>query len=568
MGLPKNNFQTEFLIIGSGISGLRAAIELAERGKNAALVTKSLLEDSNTYYAQGGIAAVDPVRAKGEKDSFESHANDTLSAGDGLCVPHIVNSFVRRAFPDAVCFLIDRGVCFSTTETGEYLLHKEGGHGSERVYCKGDYTGQAIVEKLTEVVRNNPNISVFENHCAVNLISQNQLLKVKSPRNRCLGAYVLYKKNGKMKTFQANVTILATGGAGRAFLYTSNPEVANGDGVAMAYRIGARIANMEFFQFHPTVLYEPNPHDPAERRFLLTEALRGETIGGKLTLEKGSTEDFILEYDPRGSHATRDIVARVIDTEMKKIGLAHVWLNVTTDVTGKSIEYTKNHFPKIYEHCLSKGIDITKEPIPVIPAAHYACGGILVNEYGLTDIDGLYAIGEVAYTGLMGANRLASNSLSECALYGKLAVEHALTQYNDYSHREINIPDWRGSTVQPEISEEMLNRFWDTTRATMTQYCGIDRSGTRLRVAVDILDGLVKITNNIYWHFYPTHEIVELRNLALVASLISRSALFRRESRGTHFRSDYPLKNDSQYLGPTIIQKDSGIQVLNKNQLN
>jgi L-aspartate oxidase len=432
------------------------------------------------------------------------------------------------------------------------------------VYCHNDYTGQAIVERLAAIVMAMPNITVLENHTAINLITRNGISDTRSGKDRCLGAYVLDRETGEVKTLQARGTFLATGGAGRAFMYTSNPENATGDGIAMAYRAGARIANMEFMQFHPTVLYELKPENPAERRFLLTEALRRESMGGKLTLEKDSIDDFVLEYDPRSSHATRDIVARAIDTEMKSNRLSHVWLNVTPKVTAKSEKYIQEHFPKIYEHFLKKGIDITRDPIPVIPAAHYSCGGVLADGNGLTDIDDLYAIGEVVYTGLMGANRLASNSLSECALYGKLASEHAQARHEQFQEHAAGIPEWTGSTVHPEIDASMLNRFWDTTRATMMDYCSVDRNETRLRVALDILDGLTRITDNIYWHFFPTHEIIELRNLALVARLIAESALYRKESRGCHYRSDYPLKNE-QHLGPTIVQKGQEIQVLERN---
>jgi L-aspartate oxidase len=565
MSFSEQKIKSEFLVIGSGIAGLRAAIDLGEKGKKVALVTKSKLEDSNTYYAQGGIAGVDPVRVKNGLDSFESHIDDTMRAGDGLCVPHIVNRFAHRAFPDAVQFLIDKGIAFSVGNTGEYVLHQEGGHEFERVYCLADHTGVAIEEDLAAAARDNPDITIFEDHTAVNLITQNQFSTVKALRDRCLGASVLDRQKGKIRTFEAGTTFLATGGAGRAFLHTSNPENTNGDGIAMAFRAGARIANMEFFQFHPTILYEANPKHPSERRFLLTEALRGEAMGGKLTIMKDSRDDFVLKYDSRGSHGTRDIVARAIDTEMRRNGLPHVWLNVTSEVTGEKKGYIEEYFPKIYEHCLKKGHDMEEEAIPVIPAAHYTCGGVAVNDYGLSDIDRLYAIGEVACTGLMGANRLASNSLSECALYGKLAVEHALSQQVPSQLPNVTITPWKSATVNPEISHEILNRFWDTIRTAMMQYCAIDRNGPRLRVAVDILDGLVKITDNIYRHFSPTHEIIELRNLALVARLIAESALNRKESRGCHYRSDYPNKNDKQYLGPTIIQKDTGFYILTKD---
>jgi L-aspartate oxidase len=463
---------------------------------------------------------------------------------------------------------MDHGVEFSTTAGGQYVLHQEGGHKYKRIYCRGDSTGEAIEKKLANLVRDDPDIMVYENHTAVNLITNNQFSKIKLWKDKCLGAYVLNRETEEIRTIESEVTFLATGGAGRAFLYTTNPENANGDGVAMAYRAGARIGNMEFFQFHPTVLYDPNPEKPEERRFLLTEALRGKAMGGKLTLEKDSIEDFVLEHDPRGSHATRDIVARAIDVEMKRHAVPHVWLNVTPQATGKSKDYTKENFPKIFEHCLKKGIDITEQCIPVIPASHYMCGGVVVDDSGLTDIDGLYAIGEVACTGIMGANRLASNSLPECALYGKLAVIDALTRYGKLRRPIIDIPEWKSSWVHPEIDAEMRNRFWDTIRAAMMQYCGIERSQQRLQICRDILGGLVEVTKNIYRHFLPTHEIIELRNLAITASLVAQSALYRRESRGGHYRSDYPSRNDAEYLGDTIIQKDIGIRIFKRTNLS
>ncbi|MFZ7112165.1 MAG: L-aspartate oxidase [Desulfatiglandales bacterium] len=555
--------RTPFLVIGSGIAGLRAAIELSERGRECILITKSKLTDTNTRYAQGGIAAVDPSRVEKGLDSYESHIDDTIRAGDGLCLPEIVRRFVERAYPDAVRFLIDRGVPFSTTDDGEYVLHQEGGHAGPRVYCRGDDTGQAIEQRLAEIVTADPAIQVFEDHAAVNLITRNRITEVKSVSDRCLGAWVLDRETGLVRTIEAACTFLATGGAGRAFMYTSNPENATGDGIAMAYRAGARIANMEFFQFHPTVLYEADPANPAERRFLLTEALRGESVGGRLTLTRESTEDFVLRYDPQGSHGTRDIVARAVDAAMKEQGLPHVWLNVTEAVTGKSPAFIREHFPKIYEHCRRKGIDITAEPIPVVPAAHYTCGGVLVDAFGRTDIKALFAVGEVACTGLMGANRLASNSLSEGALYGKLAVEAALGAGFSFPIQAV-VPLWQGSTVHPEANQDMLNRFWDTTRATMMDYCAVDRNEPRLQVALDVLNGLSQITNDIYRHFYPTLEIIELRNLALVARLIVESAMYRKESRGGHFRSDYPERNDQMYQGSTIIQRNIGLRILNR----
>ncbi|MBU0616059.1 MAG: L-aspartate oxidase [Nanoarchaeota archaeon] len=547
---------TEYLIIGSGLAGLRAAIELSRAGKRPTIVTKSKIEDANTFYAQGGAAAVDPARVETGNDDYQSHVDNTLTAGAGLCDPAVVDTFVKRAFPDAIKFLIDAGVDF-TRNDGSYPYHlgQEGGHDHPRVFCVGDYTGQAIEETLAEIVRQDPNITVLENHTAINLITHNQFADFESDIDRCLGAYVLDRETGKVRTFSADTTILATGGVGRAFLYTSNPENATGDGIAMAYRAGAVIANMEFFQFHPTVLYEANPENPSERRFLLTEAFRGEETGAILTLTRDSLEDFVLRYDPRGSHATRDIVARAIDTEIKKRGIQHVWLNATPAATGKSPEYIKAHFPKIYAHCLSRGIDITKEPMPAIPAAHYTCGGIIVDTFGRTTLNGLYAIGETSYTGLMGANRLASNSLPEAALYGKLAVEHALD--NSVQHGE-RLRPWQYGNIDKAADQATLNQFWDNTRRTMMTLCGIDRNEERLRGCLGALDGFDTTVDDIYQDFHPTHEIIELRNLLLVSKLITDSALSRKESRGGHFRSDFPDPDD-RYNFPTLTHRDVGI---------
>ena len=547
--------ESEFLILGSGIAGLSAAIKLSKKGRKSTVVTKSRITDANTYHAQGGITAVDPVRVENGEDSFESLARNTMAAGDGICDPGVVENFSKNAY-EAVDFLMKQGVEFSRAEGDyPYRLHQEGGHDFPRIYCVGDFIGKAIEETLAARVMEDKNITVLENHTVINLITRNWLRKDESGNNRCVGAYAIDKESGKVRTLKSDVTFLATGGAGRAFQYTSNPENATGDGIAMAFRAGARLANMEFFQFHPSVFYEESPADPSERRFLLTEALRGEKNGGILTLSKGSVEDFVLKYDPRGSYATRDIVARAIDTEMKKGSLNHVWLNVTTKVSGKSAEFLENHFPKIYEHCLSKGIDIAKEPIPVIPAAHYTCGGVVVNQFGQTDIRGLYAIGEVACTGLMGANRLASNSLSEGALYGQLAVAHALSMSSQSQQYGGNIPEWSIARVDKKADKATLNQGWDNLRRTMMTLCGIDRNEERLKMTIGSINGLLDGAEGLYQHRYPSHEVTELRNLALVSKLIASSALYREESRGGHYRSDFPDKNDALYKGPTILRK-------------
>lgn len=560
----KHFLNTDYLVIGSGIAGLRAAIELSKKGQKVVVITKSKIEDSNTYYAQGGAAAVDPERAKEGTDSFESHAEDTKRAGAGLCIDKVVEMFSREAH-DGIDFLINNGVKFTKNleedkEKGKYPfeLHQEGGHKTPRVYCVGDFTGKAIEERLAEIAREDPNITVLENHTAINLITRKWLERDQGKNTQddvCYGAYALDREGRKVLTIKAGKTFLATGGAGRVFKYTSNPDNATGDGIAMAYRAGADIANMEFFQFHPSVLYEPNLEGETKKRFLITEALRGEKMGGILTLEKDSLVDFVLKYDPRGSHATRDIVAKAIDTEIKKRGKKHVWLNVTTRASGKSKEQIIVNFPKIYEKCLEKGIDISVDPIPVVPAAHYMCGGIVVDINGETSIKDLYAIGETAYTGLMGANRLASNSLSEGALYGRIAVEHGLKTYQQHKFDNVDIPGWYASSKQNVADIATVNQFWDTTREIMTNLCGIDRNEQRLKLAVATLNALADGASDIYRNFYPTHELIELRNLTLVAKIIAESALWRKESRGCHQRNDFPDRNDAIYQRASLVSE-------------
>lgn len=534
----------DYLILGSGIAGLRAALELANNDEQVLIITKNKLEDSNTLYAQGGITAVDPKRVEEGRDSYESLTNDTIKAGAGISDKKVAEDFSKESF-STIEFLIENGVDFTKSEGDyPYILHQEGGHDCERIYCVGDYTGKAIEEALCRASRNNKNITILEDHTAIDLITE---------KDTVLGVYVLEKKTGKVKTIASQKVFLATGGAGRVFQYTSNPKGATGDGTAMAYKAGAKIANMEFFQFHPTVLYEDKSNETSNRRFLLTEALRGKMMGGILTLSKDSVDDLVLAHHPDGSHATRDVVARAIDTEIKNRGLTNVWLNVTPEVTGKSAEYIKENYPQIYKKCLEKGIDMTKEAVPVVPAAHYTCGGVVVDENGLTDIKGLYAIGEVSYTGLMGANRLASNSLPEGAIYGKRAVDHAMDTIQSNSEKR-KLPEWNYGKAKEKPDIATMNQFWDTTRQVMTNLCGIDRNEQRLKLAYKVLDTLYKTAEEIYWDYIPTHEIIELRNITLNAKLIAESALMRKESRGGHYRSDYPSMK-KEYEKPTILQK-------------
>ncbi len=533
-------------MIGSGIAGLRVALEMSSRGHRVSVVTKRKATDANTYYAQGGIAAVDPAR--GDEDSFDLHVRDTLNAGAGLCNREISEFFVRNVFRRVVRPLIDLGVNFSQNPAGssyKYVLHQEGGHSRKRIYCVDDYTGKAVEDKLIEAVTVDRNIDLHENHMAVDLITRDKLTE-KSGKDMCLGAYVLDMENEVVKTFSSRVVFIATGGVGRVYLYTSNSDTATGDGIAVAHRAGVRITGMEFMQFHPTCLYAPSPKTPEERRFLITEALRGKAMGAILTLDKDSREDFVrsLGYHEDGSAATRDIVARAIDSEMKKRGLGHVYLNATSELTGKTAEEIRNGFPEIYKTCLDIGIDMTKEPIPVVPAAHYACGGIVVGKNGETEISRLYAIGECSNTGLMGANRLASNSLPEAALFGLLAAEHASKalrgESNDKHGKEHELPLWQTGEAVKSQDQVQVSHNWEEIRRIMWNLVGIVRSEERLNMARKRVSLIKREIQKYYWDYIVTPDLLELRNIIDVAEIVVRSALGRRESRGTHYRLDYP----------------------------
>ncbi len=541
--------EADYLIIGSGIAGLRAALELGKRGHVVALVTKRKLCDGNTFYAQGGIAAVPLVDGKPlQGDSLDSHIKDTLEAGKGISDRRVVESFAGHAYRDVIEPLLHLGVGFTKAKKTaySYSLHQEGGHSSPRIFHVADYTGRAVEEALIAAVRQLKNVRVYEHHMAINLITKSRI--VSSGKDACLGAYVYDTVNDTVHAFSAKATFLATGGAGRAYLFTTNAVVETGDGIAMANRAGLPIANMEFFQFHPTVIYG---YDKEGQSFLLTEALRGRNVGGILTLSKDSTDDFVRAYDKRGSSATRDVVAQAIDAEMKKRGLDHVWLNVTSSVTGKSPEEIREGFPDIYAKCKEVlGIDIAQQPIPTVPAAHYTIGGVLVGMYGETELPGLYAIGEVSCTGLHGANRLASNSLPEAALFGKLAVQHALN--SSYSSPGA-LPAWEIGNAVKSSDEVRVAHNWDEVRRIMWHLVGIVRTGDRLEMAKRRLELIKKETFDYYWNYHISRDLLELRNIADVASLIVDSALSRKESRGGHFRQDYPHE-DKAYARPSVLK--------------
>jgi L-aspartate oxidase len=510
------------LIIGSGVAGLSLALRLADTAK-VTVLAKADLTQGSSLYAQGGVAAV-----LNDSDSFSAHIQDTLQAGGGLCHPDTVEFTVQRG-PAAIRWLIDQGVGF-TREIGpdgrpHYHLTREGGHGHRRVIHTADATGKAVETTLAGRVRAHPNITLLENHIAVDLITRRKLGR--DGDNRVLGLYALNKPSGHVEVFSARFVVLATGGASKVYLYTSNPDTSTGDGVAMAWRAGCRVANMEFVQFHPTCLYHP-----LARTFLITEAVRGE--GGKLLLPDG--KQFMQAHDPRGELASRDIVARAIDFEMKRRGLDCVYL----DISHKPADFVRAHFPTIYARLKEYGIDMTRQKIPVVPAAHYTCGGVMTDLHARTDLPGLYAAGECAFTGLHGANRLASNSLLECLVFAEAAAEDIRAQLAQAPAAATDLPLWDESRVSDADELVVVSHNWDELRRFMWDYVGIVRTNKRLERAQHRVKLLREEIREYYSNFRINSDLIELRNLALVAELIIRSAQARHESRGLHYSRDYP----------------------------
>lgn len=514
----------DVVIIGSGLAGLTLALHLANKYQ-VAIITKRQISDSASSWAQGGIAAV-----LDKEDNVEAHIKDTLIAGAGLCDEAATRHILSRS-TSAIQWLIKQGVPFTRDESTQsgYHLTREGGHNQRRIIHAADHTGLAVQTTLIDKVRQHPNITVLEHHLAIDLITSDKLNNNNEPP-QCVGLYAQNIRDGKTITIAAAHTVLATGGAGKVYLYTTNPDTATGDGIAMAWRAGCRVANMEFIQFHPTCLYHP-----FAKSFLISEAIRGEGGILKLPPQAGSAagKRFMPEHDARAELAPRDIVARAIDFEMKKRGLDFVHL----DISHQPADFLREHFPTIYARCLEFGIDITTSPIPIVPAAHYTCGGVVTDQHGCTDLPGLYAIGEVAYTGLHGANRLASNSLLECVVLGEIVANTI-----EKTKRTItaSLPAWDESRVTDADEEVVIAHNWDELRRFMWNYVSIVRTTKRLERAQHRIRLLKEEIDEYYANFRITSDLLELRNLVDVASLIIQSALLRRESRGLHFNRDYP----------------------------
>jgi L-aspartate oxidase len=525
----------DFVVIGSGLAGLSFAIRAAKSG-SVALVTKRELCESNTAWAQGGVACV-----ISEEDSFDLHIRDTLVCGAGLCVEEVVETIVKEG-PDLIRELMDLGVEFDQRDredgTREIDLGREGGHSKRRILHHRDITGRLIEETLVDKVRHEPNITIFEHHMAVDLLTSGKLGF--AMQDCCVGVYVLDEHTGTVETLRTDVTVLATGGCGKVYLYSTNPDIATGDGVAMAWRAGATIANMEFVQFHPTCLF----HQQA-KSFLISEVVRGE--GGILVDARGRR--FMQKYDERRELAPRDIVARAIDAEMKRTGSKCVYL----DISHKPAEFIRDRFPNIHETCLGLGIDITKEPIPVVPAAHYQCGGIKTDLNGETSLRGLFAIGEAACTGLHGANRLASNSLLEALVMAARA--HAKASLKPKQHEEFSLPAWRPGGAVDVDEMVVIYHNWDEIRRLMWDYVGIVRTDKRLHRAATRLRNLHREIQEFYWNFKVSTDLLELRNLVTVASLIVDCALSRKESRGLHYTLDYRDVDDEKFRRDTTMRR-------------
>ncbi|HHI92175.1 MAG TPA: L-aspartate oxidase [Gammaproteobacteria bacterium] len=545
------HFSHDVLVIGSGAAGLSLILRL-DPSLRVAVIAKGPVDEGSSKYAQGGIAAV-----LGPTDSVTSHVQDTLTAGAGLCDPAVAQ-FTAEHGAAQIYWLDELGTAFSTTDDTKLHLTREGGHSQRRVAHAADATGRATARSMVEALKDRPNVELFEHHIAVDLITAN---KLGHEPQRVLGAYVLNREADHIEVFHARCVVLATGGASKVYLYTTNPDVSTGDGIAMAWRAGCRVANMEFIQFHPTCLYHPQA-----KSFLVSEALRGE--GAHLLLPDGSR--FMHKFDPRAELASRDIVARAMDHEMKRLGADCLYI----DISFKDVDFITSHFPTIYQRCLEFGFDMTRQPLPVVPAAHYTCGGVMTDLHGRSDIQGLYAVGETAFTGLHGANRLASNSLLECLVFGEAAAKDINLTAKDRQLTE-HIPDWDESRVTDSDEEVVVSHNWDELRRFMWDYVGIVRTDKRLQRALRRTDLLVREIEEYYSHFRISGDLIELRNLVQAATLIIRSAMLRQESRGLHYTLDYPETDNTRAAENTILvppnfssQAKSFLQALPQSSLS
>lgn len=531
-------FTSDVLVIGSGIAGLSFALKIASFAK-VTVVTKKSSVDTATNLAQGGIAAV-----LSSNDSVESHVTDTLRSGDGLCKESIVRMVVKEG-PDRISEMIDLGVRFQAGNDGSGLdLGMEGGHSHRRVAHSLDLTGREIERALIEQVERHESIEVLEDHLAIDLLVQSKVNgNKKAEGDRCLGAYVLNRTTGEVEVRQARMTVLCTGGCGKVYLYTTNPDIATGDGVAMAFRSGAKVANLEFVQFHPTCFY-----NPLAKNFLISEAVRGE--GGRLINEQGMP--FMEKYDSRGDLATRDAVARGIDAEMKESGADCVYV----DLTHRQSDFIQNRFPTIYSTCKRYGVDITQDPIPVVPAAHYMCGGVLVNEWGQSSLPGLFALGETACTGLHGANRLASNSLLEAVVFAHRAGLWFKQNWSEIQQMKFrDVHGWRIGKARSIEENVLISHNWDQIRRLMWNYVGIVRREKRLKLVQRRIRPILEEIREHFHDFLLTPDLIELRNIAVIAELIIRSAEYRKESRGLHYMVDYPEHNDTKFINDTVFSR-------------